>query len=150
MTDTGNENAPEDEPSEGLVLCSNCLHHNIPNAHFCEQCGMPLSTYSVIAPFERILSYGWFLRKATTMTPTKITLVGMWMLCAPTAVICFAFVIGFIRGDFGFPLWSRCVVAIPSAIGTLVFSAMLYMVTRNYLRLHPSRDQDDRFRDNTP
>jgi hypothetical protein len=34
------------------ALCLQCLAPNVPTAHFCGDCGAPLSPYAATAPFE--------------------------------------------------------------------------------------------------
>jgi hypothetical protein len=66
--------------------CTHCLAGNEPTRHFCRQCGTPLTSYAATDPLGQIYAQGDLYRKAIE-TPTKpFVLIGMWLLCGPTAV----------------------------------------------------------------
>ena len=122
-----------EKEAEEMALCSNCHHANSPTAHFCEKCRMPLSSYSVIAPFERVFSYGWILRRASTGRPPKIVFLGMWLFCGGTALFSLIVLVGFACWTPA-ALWTRVFVSIPAAVILVACTLLLYKVTRNFLR----------------
>jgi len=81
----------EDLPEQ--ILCPNCLTANAPAAHFCVDCGAPLSALSVIGPWERIQATGFAYRQAVSGPPKKIILLGIWLLFFP-GIVTAAFWIG--------------------------------------------------------
>lgn len=59
-------------------LCLSCLHLNGPDAHFCGECGAPLTSYSATAPFESIFAEGHFYRRAVERPESWLVLAGVW------------------------------------------------------------------------
>lgn len=65
------------------ALCLQCLAPNVPTAHFCGECGAPLSSYAATAPFESLLAEGHAWRRATGNPRRLVVVLGMWLLFAP-------------------------------------------------------------------
>ena len=61
-------------------LCPSCLAPNAPGAHFCSDCGAPLSSYAATAPFVSLFAEGHAYRQAVEKPRSWIVLLGIWML----------------------------------------------------------------------
>lgn len=133
-------NHPESE-SDGPVVCPNCLAGNRVDEHFCHQCNTPLTSHAEIDPVGSIYAQGDTYRKAIANPVKPIVVIGMWLICGPTALIC-----------VGALLWmpvvffsdrprraSDVLAAIAGFIvvgaGAYVFGTMLFRVTRNFFRI---------------
>ena len=67
------------EPREEQ-LCTSCAAPNEPTADFCVKCGAPLSSFSMIAPFERLFAEGFIYRQAADRPRSLITVLGIWFI----------------------------------------------------------------------
>lgn len=110
-------------PAEEGVICPKCLLSNSPAAAFCADCGAPLGRMATIDPIQHIYAEGFSYRAAVDGPPSRIILLGMWLLFGPTAILgpCMLFA-G--RGPFetiAASLWSACSIV------------LLYRTTKNYL-----------------
>ncbi|MBI1373688.1 MAG: hypothetical protein GC159_13240 [Phycisphaera sp.] len=135
----------------GGMLCPTCITANDPAAHFCKQCGAPLSAYAATAPFERIFATGDTYRKATD--PTRpIVLIGMWLLFGPNLLILAIVLIlrsPMIFSQFGLgggPFNSGMLMPIDAsalALSGWLEAWILWVTTSNYLRhFSPHADAD--------
>ena len=67
-------------------LCVGCLFPNDPEAHFCAECGAPLSSYAATGPFERIFAEGHVYRQAAERPRSLIVVLGIWIIFGPLAL----------------------------------------------------------------
>ena len=124
-------NASEEQPEQ--ILCPSCLAKNSPLAHFCTECGAPLSALSVIGPWERIQAAGFAYRQAVSGPPKKIILIGVWMIFLPV-VIATAFMLG---SDLQFYLsdsWGNLGGIVISGFACVVCIGILIRATTNYFK----------------
>ena len=119
------------EPHEEQ-LCTSCAAPNEPTADFCIKCGAPLSSFSMIAPFERMFAEGFIYRQAANRPRSLITVLGVWLIFGMLALG------GLIMMVLPFQSTGGGLIAI---IVTVVFGAamlavsfvMIWKTTRNYL-----------------
>ena len=124
----------QDPPSaeEECLLCPECMAGNLPDASFCQKCGLPLNSYASTAPLERIWATGHIYGNAINRPARLISVIGIWLLFYPHAVIfAYYFFSILFEGHFGFGeiLW-----LIFSGLATLFCVYVLGIVTMNYLR----------------
>ena len=120
-----------DEPA----LCIRCGKPNPEVRDFCQHCRAPISTYSVMGPFESAVAEGWGLGEAATRKrPSGIMLIGLWLILGPTVLVWIY--MAFFQGDGD--VFGRVLAALMSVL----FGALHYMVTRNYVRARPSDSED--------
>jgi hypothetical protein len=129
MSTEAHQDSPEPHEEQ---LCTSCAAPNDPAADFCVKCGAPLSSFSMIAPFERLFAEGFIYRQAAGRPRSLITVLGVWFLFGILA------------------LGSLLVMALPfqskggglvATVVTVVFGAfffavsfvMIWKTTRNYL-----------------
>jgi len=118
------------EPNEEQ-LCTSCATANEPTADFCIKCGAPLSSFSMIAPFERMFAEGFIYRQAANHPRSLITVLGVWLIFGMLALV------GLVVMVLPFQSRGGGLVAI---IVTVVFGAamiavsfvMIWKTTRNY------------------
>ena len=80
-----------DFPYEGYDLCPCCLSENPDDALLCHKCGAPVDAFAAIIPIPRILAEGYVLRNAATNCTSRLTLIGIWILCGiPSLSILFS------------------------------------------------------------
>ncbi len=124
-------NASEEQPEQ--ILCPSCLLKNSPLAHFCTECGAPLSALSVIGPWERIQATGFVYREAVSGRPKKIILLGIWLLFFP-GVISSAFWIGVLLFPPAEDGWSHLgTIALVAGV-CAICAGILIRATTNYFR----------------
>ncbi|HSI14502.1 MAG TPA: hypothetical protein VK961_20800 [Chthoniobacter sp.] len=80
------ESDTHSHPEEG-VICPKCLLSNSTTAAFCVECGAPIGMIATIDPIQHIRAEGFAYRAAVDGPPSRIVLVGMWMLFAPFALV---------------------------------------------------------------
>ena len=119
-------NAEESESQ----LCLGCLVPNRIEAHFCEECGAPLSSYATTAPFERIFAEGHAYRAAVDRPHSFVIVFGVWLLFG-------------MMGGTGIALlvWSRELGVASIFIGAFfvaISAAMIWKCTRNYFKAVPT------------
>lgn len=73
-------------PKDG-VICPKCLLSNSPSAAFCAECGAPIGMVASIDPIQHIHAEGFAYRSAVDGPPSRIVLIGMWLLFAPFTLI---------------------------------------------------------------
>lgn len=73
------------QPEDEKIVCVSCGLANYPQAHFCVECGAPMSAHSVNDPFDTIKADGWAVRKSQE-TPRLIVLIGNWLLFSPAVI----------------------------------------------------------------
>ena len=137
MSDDGKTAEPGDPMAR--PLCPSCMAPNEPGAHVCEKCGAPLDLFATSDPLETIRSRGWGYRQAASgRRVSKVILIGMWLIFGPGVLgILLLTVLG--DTEETNPLW----VAL-SALGFLLYAAILYKVSKHYFRRQrESGEQDD-------
>jgi len=142
-----------DEPEKDREeqLCPNCLAPNPPSLHFCDKCNAPLSAHASIDPVGSIYAAGYVYQKAASRPRSRMTVIGMWLIFGPGAFAVFLYVcyvdIVYLRYWLGSS--ATDLPRLTNAVGGLTFltnalfavlsAAILFKVTRNYLR---SRQED--------
>lgn len=107
-------------------LCLGCLCPNDPAAHFCSDCGAPLSSYAATAPFERIFAEGHVYRKAVGEPRNLIVVLGIWLIFGLTASAGVIFLLNFGSTGIASVLFSGFLIAISVA--------MIWKSTRSFLK----------------
>lgn len=77
------EGSPATEGARPEAVCPNCMTGNDPRAHFCRQCGAPLTSHAAIDPLGRIYATGYVYRQAVSRPRPLIVFLGMWLIFAP-------------------------------------------------------------------
>ncbi|HEV2434832.1 MAG TPA: hypothetical protein VG077_02435, partial [Verrucomicrobiae bacterium] len=96
------------------------------------KCGAPLSSFSMIAPFERLFAEGFIYRQAASRPRHMITVLGVWFIFGMLALAgLFIMVMPFLT--IGRGLVATIVVVIFGAAILAVSLAMIWQTTRNYL-----------------
>jgi hypothetical protein len=128
------ENSEPAATHEEQQLCTSCLCPNVPETHFCKNCGAPLSSYAATAPFERLFAQGHAYRQATENPRKPVVVLGIWLLFGPLALT--GLVILFLSPDSVQSIF----------IGGAMFAislAILVKTTRNYLNRDKSIPKPD-------
>lgn len=61
-------------------VCPSCLAPNTSDAHFCANCNAPLTAHAATDPIYRIWASGHVYAKAAGKPPSRLALLGMWLL----------------------------------------------------------------------
>lgn len=115
---------------DGIPICPNCASENPSNAPYCPKCGMPIGMFSTTDPMQAIYSQGWAYRRAATGRSNALAFWGMWLIFGPAAAGVILALIDL--ASFGEEV-SILGLGLSVAIGAL-YIAVLYRVTRNYIR----------------
>jgi hypothetical protein len=87
----GDKDNPDSEPSEQSpeerILCTACLTPNSPRTDYCSKCGALLNTLTAFNPFDQTLIEGFAYRRAVDGPPSKIILIGIWLLFGPSILV---------------------------------------------------------------
>ena len=113
-TDTSNEKQ----------LCLSCMFPNEPGAHFCAECGAPLTSYAATGPFESIFAEGHVYRQAAERPRSFIVVLGIWMIFGALALTGTMMIAGGRESGLGWIV-----------VGTFLLLLSLVMIaktTRNY------------------
>jgi hypothetical protein len=130
--------------SDEKQLCICCMMPNEPSAHFCAECGAPLTSYASTGPFESLFAEGAVYREAAARPRRLIVVAGVWLVFGSAVFTGFAMVFG-----ANFKLYNAPVAVTffgaPGGIAMIaVSSAMIWKTTKNYLAWkHASRKRDD-------
>ena len=129
MSTEAHQDLPEPHEEQ---LCTSCAAPNEPTADFCVRCGAPLSSFSMIAPFERLFAEGFIYRQAAGHPRSMITVLGVWFIFGMLALG------GLLIMSMGFQSTGGGLVATIVAIvfGAAILAVSLTMIwktTRNYL-----------------
>jgi hypothetical protein len=73
--------------SEDGVICPKCLLSNSSTAAFCAECGAPIGMVASTVPIQLIYAEGFAYRSAVDGPPSRIVLIGMWLLFGPCTLI---------------------------------------------------------------
>ena len=129
MSTEAHQDLPEPHEEQ---LCTSCAAPNEPTTDFCVKCGAPLSSYSMIAPFERLFAEGFIYRQAAERPRRLITVLGVWFIFGTMAAAGLLIMgMGFQSIGGGF-VATIIAVAFGAAILAVSF-VMIWKTTRNYL-----------------
>lgn len=120
-------NSPEiSEGSDEKQLCIRCMVPNEPEAHFCAECGTPLTSYASTGPFESIFAEASVYRTAAETPRSFIVVLGIWMIFGAMALAGAGFIL--VASSVGWPFF-----VVGGAL--VIFSVMmLSKTTWNYVR----------------
>ena len=113
-------------------LCTSCTAPNETSANFCVKCGAPLSSYSMISPFERLFAEGFIYRQAANRPRRLITVLGVWFIFGAMALGCLIIMFAASQSAGGGLIATIVAVVLGAAVLT-VSLAMIWKTTRNYL-----------------
>jgi hypothetical protein len=68
-------------------LCVGCVFPNEPEAHFCTQCGAPLTSYAATGPFESLFAEGHVYRQAAERPRRFIVVLGIWLIFGAVGMV---------------------------------------------------------------
>ena len=125
-------------------ICTSCVALNEPSAGFCLKCGAPLSSFSMITPFERLFAEGFIYREAANRPRKLITVLGVWfifgmMAMASVGLISIIIVFQSAVGD-----WVAIFIGVAFGAALLAVSiAMIWKTTWNYLTKHEIEHKTD-------
>jgi hypothetical protein len=66
--------------TEEKHLCVSCMFPNEPQAHFCAECGAPMTSYAATGPFEHLFAEGHVYRQAAERPRRFIVVIGVWFI----------------------------------------------------------------------
>ncbi|MBI4581037.1 MAG: hypothetical protein HY718_15140 [Planctomycetes bacterium] len=119
-------------------LCPGCLAELSPGVDFCGTCGMPVSPGSVIEPLKQVQATGWAYRRVLHGRPSRIVLIGMWLIMGPMVILPALGV--FYQADWS---WDWSPARLEDLLAEVLYSGfavlyaiILYKVTANYFRYH--------------
>lgn len=118
------ENEESPDGSDPKPLCLSCLVPNDPLAHFCANCGAPLTSYAATGPIEHLFAEGHVYRQATERPKNLIVVLGIWIIFGSMALTGGAML--FLSGD----------ATVGYAFGAFLVPISLIIIwktTRNYL-----------------
>src|SRR5690606_2496321 len=101
-------------------LCLACLTPNELSAHFCAQCGAPLTSYAATGPIEYILAEGYAYRRAVERPRSLTVVLGIWLLFGanvPAALLGIA--VGSSEGAEGRSMIALCVFMLATSLAIL-------------------------------
>ncbi len=124
------------EQDDEKQLCVRCLAPNLPNDHFCKNCGAPLSSFASTGPFESVFAEGQVYRQAAEQPRSFIVVLGIWLIFG-TAVLAGGFVFVWAWGE-------QDILDLVLTSGMILFSVViLAKTTRNYFsRSLPTQDSE--------
>ena len=110
----------------------NCVFPNEPAAHFCANCGAPMTSYAATAPFESLFAEGHLYRQAAERPRSFVVVLGIWLLFGLMAAVGATF-LSMARDSAMHALFGGALLAL-----SLV---MIWKTTRNYLN-RPRVDEE--------
>ena len=90
------ESEATEQPPDPGVVCTTCLEVNPPHTNYCVRCGAPLNSLVTFNPFDQTLVEGFAYRRAVDGPPSRIILIGMWVLFTPGLLMFPALVIPYL------------------------------------------------------
>ena len=120
-----NTHAPNEAEPDEEIVCPSCLSSNATRAVFCTGCGAPLGLISTIDPFQSTQAEGFAYRSAVDGAPSRVVLIGMWLIFAPPAIGLLAALAMSAMDD----LWENAAFLPFGAVSPII----LYRTTKNYL-----------------
>ena len=122
-------------------ICTSCAAPNESSADFCRKCGAPLSSFSMIAPFERLFAEGFIYREAANRPRKLITVLGVWFVFGMMASVGLIMIIVFQSTVGG---WGATIIGVAFGAAMLAVSiAMIWKTTWNYLTKHEIKHKTD-------
>ena len=85
--------AEVEEPAPAVSRCLTCLSEQLPAADFCPQCGAPVSSYSVLTPFEATRAEGFVLVQAAAKPRSLVILIGLWLIYGAVGIVGFSLLV---------------------------------------------------------
>ncbi|MHC4066502.1 MAG: hypothetical protein ACYSUI_18655 [Planctomycetota bacterium] len=133
QSDNGSPSPTSDQPE--VMLCPSCLEQNDPYVDFCRKCGMPIGTFATLDPIKAIHSQGWAYRRAISGRTSPIVFWGMVLIFGPATL--------FMVFALPWAVWPSSTVHVVQLLlggGVLsLYAAILYRVTKSYLRYRRAR-----------
>jgi hypothetical protein len=129
-----------DEPESLPVICPSCLTPNPIGQDFCRKCATPLTSHAEIDPIGQIYAQGDVFRKAIDHPHNSTALIGIWIICGPTAIGLTCMTLWGCYQAFREPLGnfrnaSTVLLGLMFwGVGAILFNTMVFRVTRNYIR----------------
>lgn len=139
----------EEHEQPETALCTNCAAPVPYGANFCEQCGCPLTFQAASMPYESVLAEGFIWRQGSSHPRRFVTVLGMWLVCGPSFLGCLAMFFWTLvesRGVIWQPDPVRNVLGALLVLGILaggvvLWGALLYKTTRNYMRMRQAAEE---------
>ncbi len=82
------------------LLCPHCVAPIERSDDFCPTCGGPITSHASIDPLGQIYSAGYAYRQAVAEGPTRIVVLGMWLIFGPQALGAVLMIYGLLGGRF--------------------------------------------------
>ena len=137
------------------ALCPHCFTANLPIVHMCHCCATPLTTHAEIDPIGRIHAFGDTCRKACNRPCKFIIFLGTWILFGPNLPLYMLSLVDVLKilldtnpvTDTAGPLYpiasiyeseftfSTIIGIFTSTFLVVIYSIILYKITKNYFRL---------------
>jgi hypothetical protein len=134
MSETGDKPAAARTREPRQMLCPGCMAANDPLADYCIKCGMPLGACAGMDPLKSIYLQGRLYRQAASSRPPTIALIGMWLLFGPFVAVGVFATIAFLKGMSSLTDAFVDPAGFPILAVLVLYAAVLYKVTRNYVR----------------
>jgi hypothetical protein len=99
---------------------------NPPEAHFCANCGAPLTPYASTGPFEALFAEGQVYRQAAEQPGKLLVGVRIWIIFGFGALAGIVMIWAGLDHEFGALIFG--VFILPISV------ALIFKTTRNYLR----------------
>lgn len=139
MTQDEEHAAAVAEPGPAIPVCPKCMAEVLPWMDFCMRCRSPLTAFANTGPMESAFSEGWGIGEAiVTKRPSLVSLIGLWLLVAPSVVVPALMLFRPSLGPLSFgELVERAFAGIFLAFGGWA----LFHATRNYVRARRGRTE---------
>jgi len=115
-------------------LCVSCMAPNETEAHFCAECGAPMTSYASTGPFEHIFAEGHVYRQAAERPRRLVVVLGIWVIFGWTTLAAVWMLFSSREGDI--PYFITGAFLLPVSL------VMIWRTTRSYLtraRVDPER-----------
>lgn len=128
----GDQDAEATLNEDAAPICLGCAAPVTTNTRYCPKCGRPVGMFVGTDPMQLIHSQGCGYRAATRGRSNRLVLWGMWLVFGPATVLSLSTLLDL--------MWHGPGDAINLLGGLLVlglqvmYMALLYRVTRNYIR----------------
>jgi len=140
--------------------CPHCIGPLGPNDDFCKSCGGPVTSHASIDPLGQIYATGYAYRQAVSGRPSKIVVLGMWLIFGPQLLGAVSLLIVMLQGAVAPQAsagarvrtgweWSQLLIV----VGLIaIYGTILGKVTRRYWRpvAEPADADLDRAGDDRP
>ena len=123
------------------LLCPHCLVEIEEHTHFCPKCLAPLTSHAATDPIGWIWSMGYLLRTGIKSPRSPIVLIGFWLLFGSSFLINTCRLLSLVAGFTTEPIFGESLLTMAAGVLLLLTAngllfAILFQVTRNYLRQH--------------